>query len=178
MAFGTGNHETTRLCIERLAGLGTEGRTVIDAGCGSGILALSAHLLGFRSVDGFDMDPEAVRVSLENAALNGLEGKVAFAVAGLDDGLAARRADVVLANIQADVLVAHVALLIGAVAPGGVLILSGILAREVDEVRAAFEQSAPRWRVEARVLGEWSDLRLDRPEQASHAEDLRGPEPG
>src|SRR5262249_19203508 len=81
LAFGTGNHETTRLCVERLVALaeerGTAGR-VIDAGCGSGILALSAALLGYRDVVGFDNDPEAVRVSEENAALNGLAGRVGF----------------------------------------------------------------------------------------------------
>jgi ribosomal protein L11 methyltransferase len=81
LAFGTGNHETTRLCVERLVAWseehGVSGR-VIDAGCGSGILALSAALLGFKDVTGFDDDPEAVRVSEENASLNGLSGRVNF----------------------------------------------------------------------------------------------------
>jgi ribosomal protein L11 methyltransferase len=93
LAFGTGNHETTRLCVERLVAvaeeLGVEDTSlpktqsskpktqnrpprVLDAGCGSGILALSAALLGFQDVSGFDNDPEAVRISEENAALNGL----------------------------------------------------------------------------------------------------------
>jgi ribosomal protein L11 methyltransferase len=75
LAFGTGNHETTRLCVERLVARaeakGTAGR-VIDAGCGSGILALSAVRLGWRDVAGFDNDAEAVRVSEENAVLNDL----------------------------------------------------------------------------------------------------------
>jgi ribosomal protein L11 methyltransferase len=166
LAFGTGNHETTRLCVERLVVCaeehGTGGR-VIDAGCGSGILALSAALLGYRDVLGFDNDPEAVRVSGENAALNGLTGQVRFETADLETGLAGRQADLLLANIQADVLLRYAAVLTGAVAPGGTLILSGILAGENGQVRAGFERAAPGWSVNARVMGEWSDVVLVRP---------------
>ena len=170
LAFGTGNHETTRLCVERLVKLAETGdrkpedRRVIDAGCGSGILALSAALLGFRDVTGFDNDPEAVRVSEENTVLNGLAGRVKFFAGDLTSGLAAQPADVVLANIQADVLMRFAAGLIGAVAPGGVLVLSGILAVECDRVRTVFGGAAPGWAVESRVLGEWSDVVLRRPE--------------
>lgn len=93
LAFGTGNHETTRLCVERLVARaeshGTRGR-VIDAGCGSGILALSALRLGWTDVVGFDNDPEAVRVSEENAALNDLAGALRFETADLVTGLRAR----------------------------------------------------------------------------------------
>jgi ribosomal protein L11 methyltransferase len=172
LAFGTGNHETTRLCIERLvaveAALGRRGWThatvrVIDAGCGSGILALSAALLGFRQVAGFDNDPEAVRVSEENATLNHLAGRVHFTTGDLVTGLAGQQAEVLMANIQADVLIRFAAALLGAVAPGGVLILSGILAHENDTVRQAFSALAPDWPVEHRVLGEWSDVQLTRP---------------
>lgn len=100
MAFGTGNHETTRLCIERLVEIeggarGGEGPAkalpVVDAGCGSGILALSAALLGFRDVSGFDSDPEAVRVSRENAQLNGLADSVRFSAADLPGRLKGSR---------------------------------------------------------------------------------------
>lgn len=166
MAFGTGNHETTRLCCERLVRFAGEtasaGHRVIDAGCGSGILALSAARLGFVSVVGFDNDPEAVHVSQENAKLNGLADKVNFFVGDLVSGLSGRQAEVVLANIQADVLMRFVPELIGAVAPGGLLVLSGILARECDQVRAVFAEAAPApgWRVESRTMGEWSDLAL------------------
>ena len=168
LAFGTGNHETTRLCVERLVALaeaqGTAGR-VIDAGCGSGILALSAALLGFRTVAGFDNDPEAVRISEENAALNGLAGRVRFHVGDLTSGLAAEtgRADVLLANIQADVLMRFASELVAAVAPGGTLVLSGILATENAQVRTTFEGLTPGWSVNARVMGEWSDVVLARP---------------
>jgi ribosomal protein L11 methyltransferase len=166
LAFGTGNHETTRLCVERLVTLaeehGTGGR-VLDAGCGSGILALSAALLGFREIAGFDNDPEAVRVSEENAALNQLQGRVDFFVGDLVSGLAGRQAEIVLANIQADVLMRFARGLVGAVAPGGTLILSGILANENAQVRTAFEEVTPQWTVNARIMGEWSDIVLARP---------------
>ena len=169
MAFGTGNHETTRLCVERLVKLAEAGSRkpetsrVVDAGCGSGILALSAALLGFGEICGFDNDPEAVRVSEENAALNGLTGRVNFFVGDLISGLAGRRGDIVLANIQADVLMRFAGELVGAVAPGGTLVLSGILAHENEAVRAAFAAVAPGWACDWRAMGEWSDVMLVRP---------------
>ena len=167
MAFGTGNHETTRLCCERLAlYAATRGNAarVIDAGCGSGILALSAAKLGFGPITGFDNDVEAIRVSEENAALNGLAGRIEFYVGDLVTGFAGgRTAGLVLANIQADVLMRFVEELCAAVAPGGQLVLSGILSQELEAVRTKFAATAVGWRVESRVLGEWADLALTRP---------------
>jgi ribosomal protein L11 methyltransferase len=166
MAFGTGNHETTRLCCERLAtrvAAGGASARILDAGCGSGILALSAALLGCREVAAFDNDAEAVRVSGENAVLNGLADRVEFFTADLTGGLAGRSVDILLANIQADVLLRHAGELLGAVAPGGEVILSGILAAEGAAVRAAFIAAAPGWSCDSRVLGEWCDLALGRP---------------
>lgn len=165
MAFGTGNHETTRLVVERMVAFaersGHEGR-VIDAGCGSGILALSAVKLGFQKVAAFDNDPLAVGVSEENAGLNGLGGRVDFYVGDLVTGLAGRQAELVLANIQADVLGKFARELLAAVAPGGTLVLSGILAAELAAVRAAFEAMPPGWTTDSRVMGEWSDLVVTR----------------
>jgi ribosomal protein L11 methyltransferase len=162
LAFGTGNHETTRLCCRRLVELANAPRKlrVIDAGCGSGILALSAARLGFGSVLGFDLDPESVRVSRENAARNRLAARVKFYVADLRKGLAGRRADVVLANIQSDVLMRGAHLLARSVASGGTLVLSGILAAELAAVRSAFAAAAPGGRITSRTLGEWADLVL------------------
>jgi ribosomal protein L11 methyltransferase len=169
LAFGTGNHETTRLCCERLVALAAKAGVlvadwrVIDAGCGSGILALSASKLGFKQIVGFDNDPEAVRVSEENAALNELEGAVNFFTGDLVTGLAGgRQAEIVLANIQADVLMRFVNELTGGVAPGGALVLSGILAIELEKVREVFAAAVPSWTIESRVMGEWSDLALAR----------------
>jgi len=160
MAFGTGNHATTRLCCRRLVALarGDKNSRVVDAGCGSGILALSAARLGFRDVRGFDLDPEAVRVSRQNAARNRLADRVKFLTADLKKGLAGRPADIVLANIQADVLMRDAGVLTRAVAPGGALVLSGILAVELAAVRAAFARIVPHWRPSSHTLGEWSDL--------------------
>lgn len=165
MAFGTGNHETTRLVVERLvkfaAKRGTKGR-VIDAGCGSGILALSTAKLGFNDVAAFDNDPVAIDVSRENAELNGLAGRVDFYVGDLVTGLAGRQAELLLANIQADVLVKFAPELLRAVAPGGVLVLSGILAAELAQVRDAFVIASAGASTDSRVMGEWSDLVITR----------------
>jgi ribosomal protein L11 methyltransferase len=160
MAFGTGNHESTRLCCERLVEYvdarkpGASGRRrghgrtiaggvggasgVIDAGCGSGILAISAARFGLGPVVGFDNDPIAIRVSRENAMLNEVAAKVDFFEADLTTGLAGRQAGLVLANILTDVIRRDAKALVGAVAPGGWLALSGILAGELADLRADF----------------------------------------
>ena len=165
MAFGTGNHETTRLCCERLVGFGArqgnQGR-VIDAGCGSGILALSAAKLGFTDVVGFDNDAEAIRVSEENALLNNLGGRVRFLVGDLVTGLVGAKADLVLANIQSDVLIRFAGNLTDSVSPGGELVLCGILSRELEQVRSKFSALARWTTTESCAQGEWSDLRLVR----------------
>lgn len=173
MAFGTGSHETTRLMAMRLldyrAGCSATDlatRCIIDAGCGSGILAISAALLGFADVYGFDRDPEAIRVSRENAQFNELSaGQIAFVAAGLEAGLDSKQADLMLANIQADVLQIHVDGILHAMAPSGTLCLSGILVQELDKVSEIFvekasEQFAQPVQVDSRTDGEWADLCL------------------
>ena len=106
-----------------------------------------------------------MRVSAENAAANGLTGRVQFSLGDLVSGLAGERgrADVLLANIQADVLMRFAGELVAAVAPGGTLVLSGILAHENSQVRTRFEELTPGWTVNARIMGEWSDVMLVRP---------------
>lgn len=166
MAFGTGNHETTRLVVERLVALrerpGSD-RRVIDAGCGSGILALSAIALGYSQVAAFDNDPLAIDVSRQNAAMNALDGRIEFFVGDLSTGLRGRKAEMVMANIQADVLRLYAIELVTAVAPGGSLVMSGILASELNWVRDRFAEIAPGWLIDSRTMGEWSDLVLSRP---------------
>ncbi|MCF3651247.1 50S ribosomal protein L11 methyltransferase [Synoicihabitans lomoniglobus] len=165
MAFGTGNHETTRLCCERLVEWAktapTEAR-VIDAGCGSGILAISAARLGFSDIRGFDNDVEAVRISDENAALNDLTGVIRFYEGDLVSGFSGEPGDLIFANILGHVLMQFVPELVTAVAPGGLLVLSGILAYELDQVRDAFTSAVPTWEVQTRIMGEWADVALRR----------------
>lgn len=183
LAFGTGSHETTRLMAQRLlqfrdgqlaAGRPLESLQLADAGCGSGILAISAALLGFKDVFGFDRDPEAVRVATENRGFNGLEASaVTFEENGIEEALAGRKVDCILANIQADVLKIYAETLLDAIAPGGLLALSGILAEEVDGVRAVFDPLvAARYGeaavngAQSRVDGIWCDLCYNRPASA------------
>ena len=173
MAFGTGNHETTRLCAIRLVEASQEwgdsiaGRSVIDAGCGSGILAISAVKLGFGNVSGFDIDMASVQISRENAEVNGIGGKIDFTDGGLEKCLPGKHADIVLANILANVLMQDADFLLDAVIPGGKLVLSGILATEIDEVKGVFDpKSSYLWGssvVKSRTDGEWADLMLSRP---------------
>ena len=113
---------------------------------------------------GFDHDPDAVRVSRRNAARNGVSARIEFFAADLVPGLSGRRADLILANIQADVLRRHARKLVGAVAPGGWLALSGVLAVELAQVRAAFASAARGWKTDSRTMGEWADLLLTRPD--------------
>lgn len=173
MAFGTGAHETTRLCAHRLLeyrdamGQAFSQKVLIDAGCGSGILALSAIKLGLTSAEAFDIDPEAIRVSEENATVNGVGKEViAFKTCGLDAGLKKAQADFIFANIQADVLCSNTDVLLQALAPKGVLAMSGILACELNEVKTCFLERATTlglvFSTESRTLGEWADLCLFR----------------
>ncbi len=169
MAFGTGNHETTRLCVERLVAYPDHKYAtarVVDAGCGSGILAISAAVLGFSDVSGFDNDPEAVAIARANAERNDVASRITFRTGDLESGFAGRQADLLLANIQADVLGRFVRELVSAVAPGGWLVLSGILASEVGRVREVFSDPGRGASIESRVLGEWADLLLRFPERS------------
>ena len=171
MAFGTGAHETTRLCARRLLDYlerypdALETIDVIDAGCGSGVLALSASALGFQKIYGFDFDPEAITVCHSNSAENVHLVKPEFVVADLAKGFAGgRQGDLVLANIQTDVLIPHCDPLIGGVKAGGTLALSGILTKELDQVRThyikqfAAQRPEAGFAIDSRKDGEWCDL--------------------
>jgi ribosomal protein L11 methyltransferase len=142
-AFGTGLHETTSLvarALERRRGeLG--GATVLDVGCGSGILALIALTLGAARARATDVDPDAVEVTRENATRNGVDERVVADTSPVETIV--ERFPVVVANIEARVLIPMAAALGGRVAPGGLLVLSGILAPQADDVRAALVLRAP-----------------------------------
>ena len=171
MAFGTGAHETTRLCARRLLDYlethpdALKMHELIDAGCGSGVLALSASALSFQKIYGFDLDHEAIKVCHSNSAENAHLVKPEFVVADLKKGFAGgRQGDLVLANIQTDVLVPQCEPLVSGVKAGGTLALSGILTKELDQVRTHFVKQFAAQRPEAVIAidsredGEWSDL--------------------
>ena len=132
LAFGTGTHPTTRMCLRWIAARDLQKRRVLDYGCGSGILAIGAALHGAGQIDAVDIDPDAVRATLDNAQANGVRLQ-----AGLPD-LAQGRYDVVLANILATPLKVLAPLLCSHVAPGGDLVLAGILSRQAEELTASY----------------------------------------
>ena len=136
LAFGTGTHPTTALCLEWLDSQALEDCNVLDFGCGSGILAIAALLLGAQQAVGTDIDPQALEASRDNAERNGIAAE-RFPLY-LPADLPAEQADVVVANILAGPLVALAPQIISLVKPGGRLALSGILAEQAEEVRAAY----------------------------------------
>ncbi|MFV3318138.1 50S ribosomal protein L11 methyltransferase [Pseudomonas sp. BNK-43-a] len=136
LAFGTGTHPTTALCLEWLDGQSLAGTQVLDFGCGSGILAIAALLLGAREAVGTDIDVQAIEASRDNAQRNGIaDEKLALY---LPEHMPAMQADVLVANILAGPLVSLAPQLSGLVRPGGLLALSGILAEQGEEVAAAY----------------------------------------
>ncbi len=164
MAFGTGQHATTHACLEYIDALAAENadRSFLDVGCGSGILAIAAKLEGFRDVAGFDIDPDAVENANENAAKNGLADAVRFVRGDLCNKSTLpgvhrtgdRAFDVVAANVLGPVLVRFADQIAPLVAPGGLIILSGILEEVYPEVHAAYVARGFR-EVSSRLIGEW-----------------------
>ncbi len=162
MAFGTGQHATTHACLEYIDELAVENpdRSFLDVGCGSGILAIAAKLEGFRDVAGFDIDPDAVQNANENAEKNGLS--VRFTRGDLCnkstlpdvEKTGGKQFDVVAANVLGPVLVRFAAEIAPLVAPGGRLILSGILEEVYPEVHAAYTALGFH-EVSSKLIGEW-----------------------
>lgn len=135
LAFGTGSHPTTRLCLRWLDDHLAGGETLLDYGCGSGILAIAAAKLGAGRVDGVDIDAQAVTASRDNAALNDVQA--CFCLPG---ELTPGQYDVVVANILTNPLKSMAPLLAGRVRAGGQLVLSGILAEQADEVMTVYRE--------------------------------------
>ena len=133
LAFGTGSHPTTRLCMEWIEQSVTHGQSLLDYGCGSGILAILAKKCGANPVFGIDIDPQAVDSARENSARN--QTDVTF---GLPDACPAEEFDIVVANILSNPLKLMASMLASKVKSGGRLALSGVLARQADEVAAAY----------------------------------------
>jgi len=147
LIFGTGSHATTKMCLAALERYAGSGKTVLDLGCGSGILAIGALLLGCERAAGCDIDPKAPEVAEANAALNGI-GKDRFAVyAGdvlTDAGmrkLLGEGYDIVTANIVADVIIPLAGIVRPFLKPDGVFLTSGIIEGRQDEVQAALEKN-------------------------------------
>ncbi|MEI7087328.1 50S ribosomal protein L11 methyltransferase [Pectobacterium versatile] len=136
LAFGTGTHPTTALCLQWLDGLDLEGKTIIDFGCGSGILAISALKLGAARAIGIDIDPQAIQASRDNAQRNGVSERLELYLP--KDQPADLSADVVVANILAGPLRELAPLISDLPKAGGHLGLSGVLATQADGVAEAY----------------------------------------
>jgi ribosomal protein L11 methyltransferase len=166
MAFGTGNHESTRMCIEFMVDDTNSkicGDSFIDLGCGSGILTIAASLLGFSSVQGFDNDEDAVRISSENSRVNNLPNDVQFQVIDLNKmNHSLGKFDCVAANIQADILISNAEKILGLSKPNSVIILSGILANEIDLVCDCFKNLKPYADIQFNFkrIGDWAAVRI------------------
>ncbi len=156
-AFGSGIHETTRLVLREIDRHVRAGDRVLDVGTGSGILAVAALLLGAKRARAIDIDPDAISVALENARLNGVASRIAVGTTAV--GRVRGVFDLVLANIQADVLATLAPAITARVAPGGTLVLSGVLRDQTDAVRAAFPDLVLRF---VAVEGEWVAIVLFR----------------
>jgi ribosomal protein L11 methyltransferase len=157
-AFGTGLHETTRLVVSAIQKYAAEihDRLVIDVGCGSGILALAALTLGASRAIAVDNDPDVIDVTLENAARNELTGRIEASTT--DVAALEVTAPMVLANIEAHVLIPMAPALIARVAPNGLLLLSGVLVFQSLDVQAAYAHSMDV--LDTPVLGEWTCIVL------------------
>ena len=136
LAFGTGTHPTTALCLEWLASHDLTGKTVIDYGCGSGILAVASVLLDAKIAHAVDIDPQAITATQDNALKNKVQDKIACY---LPEQFSPVQADVVLANILAKPLIQMAAQISGLVVSGGKLVLSGILHEQAESVIDAYQ---------------------------------------
>ncbi len=161
-AFGTGTHESTRLCLELLEEQLQGKEAVLDLGCGSGILSMAARMLGASTVLGVDSDEAAVRFSRENAQLNGLD-HTRFSVVDLlkeQSWNSFPCADIILANLTADLLIIVKEMMPQALLPGGRVIASGIIIQRADEVISSF-QAAGFTLVQRKDDGAWTALVLE-----------------
>lgn len=166
MAFGTGDHPSTRMCLEALEGSVRHGQLVLDLGTGSGILAVAATLLGAAQVDALDIEPRAVAVARDNARLNGVDDRVLAVPGSLGAAwplpqACGGRYDVVVANISAAVIVELASALVSALRPGGTGIAGGIVGEFEMECVGALGSAGARI---ARVMevGEWRTLVFSR----------------
>ena len=148
LIFGTGSHPTTKMCLRELETLELAGKDILDLGCGSGILSIAGLILGAKSASGCDIDPKAPEIAMENAALNGITGDI-YNVTSCDvlgdryvqTQYEAKKFDVILANIVADVIIALATLAKNWLRDGGCFITSGIIDGRENEVEAALREN-------------------------------------
>ena len=140
--FGTGHHATTRLALNALQELPLEGRTALDIGCGSGVLAIAAVTLGAQSAIGIDVDPDALENARENAALNAMTDRVRFEEG--DFRGTSHKGGIVMANLTGALLASSAAALAGVATPGGFLIVSGFMENERAGVLTALDHVLDR----------------------------------
>lgn len=167
MAFGTGQHETTRLCLEYIDALAEAGRlprALLDVGCGTGILALGALLLGTERAVGVDVDPDAVAMARTNAERVSVEGRIELSTTPV--GALVGQWPLVFANILAHIIEGMAEDLVARTAEGGILVLSGLLEAQEAGLRARFEALGMRYLARAQ-RGEWVRLELERPSPLS-----------
>jgi ribosomal protein L11 methyltransferase len=164
MAFGTGTHPTTQLCLIALENCVEPGQRVLDLGCGSGILAIAAAKLGAHSILALDIDPTAVKTTDLNAAQNDVADKITAQAGSLDSVLASsRRFDLVVVNILARVIIPMCEQGLGnVVRPGGSGIFSGLTLEQADDVEAALIGSGLE-PVQRHVQGDWVAIQTRRP---------------
>jgi ribosomal protein L11 methyltransferase len=164
MAFGTGTHPTTQLCLAALEDLVQPGALALDLGCGSGILSIAAAKLGAKSILALDNDPIAVTATAENARQNGVSDKVVAQVGSLENIISsARRFDIIAVNILARIIIEMCGEKLGqTVRPGGLAIFSGIIEDQADDVETALRQTGlePYAR---RKQGDWVAIEARRP---------------
>ena len=165
MSFGTGSHESTRMCIEELEKAVKDGDIVTDLGCGSGILSVISLILGAKKVYAVDIDSAAVDVTYSNLELNGFEKIALSGFAGdvtsdkaLFETLNENKADIVVANIVADVIIALSKYAKDFMKEDGIFICSGIIKERTDEVKKALEDAGFEI-IKVRTEGEWSAIK-------------------
>jgi len=144
MGFGTGHHVTTRLCLAALQEVDVRGRSVLDVGTGSGVLAIAASLLGAARVEGIDFDADAIAAARDNLLLNLDAPNVAFTCADLSTA-SLPAADVVTANLTGGLLVRSAPTLLAAIGSQGAIVLSGVMTAERDDVVRAFTGAEIVW---------------------------------
>lgn len=154
MAFGTGTHETTILCIEALEKYMNEGALVYDVGCGSGILSVVAARLGARKVIGIDIDELCVKVSKENISINGVEDLVEVRKGNLLDSVN-KKADIIVSNIIAEVIINMVPDLKAYINDDGIFIASGIITEKLSSVMDALRNNGFNI-VEEKIMNDWA----------------------